>query len=76
MSLVKLIEPPCTERYARWCERSGNLFKFPSYSIAAEDFGPLPSPGRLLDLDGKKYQITEAADEDGIYSISLEVPRS
>jgi len=21
--LVKLIEPPCTERYARWCERSG-----------------------------------------------------
>ena len=22
MSLVKLIEPPCTERYARWCERS------------------------------------------------------
>ena len=33
MLLVKLIEPPCTERYARWCERSGNLFKFPSYSI-------------------------------------------
>jgi len=23
MLLVKLIEPPCTERYARWCERSG-----------------------------------------------------
>ena len=21
---VKLIEPPCTERYARWCERSAN----------------------------------------------------
>ena len=34
MLLVKLIEPPCTERYARWCERSGNLVKFPSYSIA------------------------------------------
>ena len=33
MLLVKLIEPPCTERYARWCERSGNLVKFPSYSI-------------------------------------------
>ena len=25
VSHVKLIEPPCTERYARWCERS----KFP-----------------------------------------------
>ena len=22
MEHVKLIEPPCTERYARWCERS------------------------------------------------------
>ena len=28
------IEPPCTERYARWCERSG-LFS-PSYSIRGE----------------------------------------
>ena len=34
MLLVKLVEPPCTERYARWCERSGNLVKFPSYSIS------------------------------------------
>ena len=29
VSYVKLIEPPCTERYARWCERSGNLLNFP-----------------------------------------------
>ena len=29
MLLVKLIEPPCTERYARWCERSGNHSDFP-----------------------------------------------
>ena len=28
MLLVKLIEPPCTERYARWCERSG-IYKSP-----------------------------------------------
>ena len=44
MLLVKLIEPPCTERYARWCERSGNLVKFPSYSIymnVPEDFEPV-----------------------------------
>ena len=33
---VKLIEPPCTERYARWCERS----KIPHQ----EEF----SPTRLL----------------------------
>ena len=24
-----VIEPPCTERYARWCERSGNHSDFP-----------------------------------------------
>ena len=34
MLLVKLIEPPCTEPYARWCERSGKFISdFPSYSI-------------------------------------------
>ena len=27
------IEPPCTERYARWCERSGRQIVSPSYSI-------------------------------------------
>jgi hypothetical protein len=32
--LVKLIEPPCTERYARWCERSEFLKRNSSYSIA------------------------------------------
>lgn len=46
------------------------------FYVAAEDFGPLPSPGRLLELDGKKYEITEADNEDGIYSINLEAERS
>ena len=30
---MKTREPPCTERYARWCERSGDFIEFPSYSI-------------------------------------------
>lgn len=46
------------------------------FYVAAEDFGPLPSPGNFLDLDGKGYEITEANNEDGIYSISLEAQRS
>ena len=29
LCVVKLIEPSYTERYARRCERSGNLVKFP-----------------------------------------------
>lgn len=46
------------------------------FYIEAENFGPLPSPGRTLELDGKKYQITDAANEDGVYSINLEAVRS
>lgn len=46
------------------------------FYVAAEDFGPLPVPGRTLDLDGKQYEITDAENEDGIYSINLEAIRS
>lgn len=46
------------------------------FYVAADDFGPLPSPGGILELDGKEYKITEADNEDGIYSISLEAQRS
>lgn len=44
--------------------------------VAAEDFGPLPAPEQVLLLDGKKYLVTDANNEDGIYSISLEAGRS
>lgn len=46
------------------------------FYVAAEDFGLLPVPGRTLDLDGKQYEITDAENEDGIYSINLEATRS
>ncbi len=44
------------------------------FYVSAEDFGKLPSPGRVLSFDGRQYMITDATDEEGIYSISLEVP--
>lgn len=46
------------------------------FYIAAEDFGKLPSPGSVLEFDSRKYVITDAENEDGIYSISLEANRS
>ncbi len=46
------------------------------FYVAAEDFGPLPAPGRILDFDKKHYLITDAVNEDGIYSINLEAIRS
>ena len=42
---VKLIEPPCTERYARWCERS----KIPHQ----EEF----SPTRLYAITSKLLSL-------------------
>lgn len=46
------------------------------FYIAAENFGKLPAPGKQLNFDGKEYIITEADDEGGIYSVSLEAIRS
>ncbi len=49
MLLVKLIEPPCTERYARWCERSEILIR---ENFLLLDFIRIP---KLL-LTGKRYR--------------------
>lgn len=46
------------------------------FYVLARDFGALPAVGRSLVLDGNTYLITDAADENGIYSISLEAVRS
>jgi len=75
--LLIIDENELTEREKRIRRGVGDLHrKQLLFYVAAEDFGPLPSPGNLLNLDGKKYQITDAANEDGIYSVNLEVPRS
>ncbi len=44
--------------------------------VRAEEFGKLPAVGRVIDFDGKKYTISDAIDEDGIYSICLEANRT
>lgn len=46
------------------------------FYVAAAVFGPLPPPGRTIMLDGKLYLITDAVNEAGLYSISLEATRA
>lgn len=46
------------------------------FYVLAQEYGPLPAIGRRIDLDGKHYLVTDAIDEDGIYSISLEAQRA
>ncbi|MGG7200758.1 hypothetical protein ACQPUL_08425 [Clostridium butyricum] len=40
--------------------------------LKANEYGRLPSIGKQLNLDGKVYKITDATDEGGLYSITLE----
>ena len=44
--------------------------------VKAEDFGKLPAVGRVLTFDGINYTISDAIDEDGIYSLYLEANRT
>lgn len=48
--------------------------------VSSEDYGPEPKYGSLITLQKegcskKEYTVTACADEDGLYSISLEVNR-
>lgn len=41
------------------------------FYVSRSEFGRLPAIGRMLDFDGKKYRISDAVDEGGVYSITL-----
>lgn len=75
--LVIIDENELTEREKKIRDREEGLHKRQLlFYVAAEDFGRLPAPGRVLKLDEKQYEITDANDESGIYAISLEAVRS
>lgn len=40
--------------------------------VAASDFGNLPAQGSKFTLDGKRYTVSDAVSEYGIYSITIE----
>ena len=43
--------------------------------VSADDFGAMPRQGSLLILDGKTYTVSDAIDEGGVYSITIEANR-
>lgn len=44
--------------------------------VRARDFGGLPPVGYMIILDGMRYIVTDAINEDGVYSITVEANRS
>lgn len=44
--------------------------------VSAEEFGPMPKQGTMLNMDGKMYKVEDAIHEDGVYSITLGANRA
>lgn len=44
--------------------------------VAADDFGPLPKQGSILNFDGKIYKVDDAIEEGGVYSITLKANKA
>lgn len=44
--------------------------------VSGSEYGPLPALGKQFMLDGKRYRVADAIDENGIYSITLEANKS
>ena len=40
--------------------------------VSREDYGRMPQVGKMMQLDGISFKITDCIHEDGMYSISLE----
>ncbi|RKJ17794.1 hypothetical protein D7X48_20825 [bacterium D16-50] len=63
-------------QYKRSLYADGVYMKEILIYVNAEEFGKLPAIGRILTLDGKTYTISDAVDEDGIYSLCLEANKT
>ena len=63
-------------QYKRSLYADGVYIKALLIYVKAEDFGPLPSTGRIVYFDKKSYIVSDAIDEDGIYSLYLEANKT
>ena len=54
----------------------GLYFKKILFYVSSDEFGAHPAIGRLIKIDGKSYRVTDAINEMGIYSITMEANRS
>lgn len=63
-------------QYKRSLHGDGIYLKELLIYVREEDFGPLPAVGRTIGFDKKNYIISDAINEDGIYSLCLEANRA
>lgn len=44
--------------------------------IPTEDLGSKPKIGKIIKVDNKRYTVTDVAEENGLYSITVEAVKS
>ena len=59
-------------QYKRSLYGDGIYLKEILFYVNARDFGPLPAIGRSMIFDGRAYTVSDAINEGGIYSLSIE----
>lgn len=67
----ELIDREKRYQYNRSLYADGVYLKEILMYVKAEEFGKLPAVGRTITLDRKTYIVSDAVDENGIYTISL-----
>lgn len=72
----ELIDREKRYQYKRSLYADGVYLKNLLIYVKASDFGPLPAVGRVVTFDKKSYIISDAIDEDGIYSLCLEANKT
>lgn len=72
----ELIDREKRYQYKRSLYADGVYLKELLVYVKAEDFGPLPAIGRVCTFDKKSYLISDAINEDGIYSLCLEANKT
>lgn len=72
----ELIDREKRYRYNHSLYADGVYIKQLLIYVKEDDFGPLPAIGRVLAFDKKSYIITDAVNEDGIYSLCLEANKT
>lgn len=70
--VIQVDDSEVIERSKKQIERTDGVYKrqFLFY-VLQKDFGPLPTIGRAIDIDGTTYKIVDANSEGGIYSITV-----
>lgn len=63
------------EKFRKEVKDDGTSLNHSMFYVKASDFGRLPKAGQQVTIDGLNFQVEKAANEQGIYSITIRAVR-